>query len=137
MCLNFYQTGSKELALEHIRTTGENWDLHCLSILKRNTLARILYLDDIYKKILDKPGVVCEFGVQWGATLSTLMNLRSIYEPYNGSRTIFGFDTFQGFADLHDNDGNFSITDLDDDELLRTLMEKDISKNNDSYKMKK
>ena len=36
-----------------------------------------------------------------------------------------------------DNDGNFSITDLDDDELLRTLMEKDISKNNDSYKMKK
>jgi hypothetical protein len=36
-----------------------------------------------------------------------------------------------------DNNGNFSITDLGDDELLRTLMEKDISKNNDSYKMKK
>ena len=33
--------------------------------------------------------------------------------------------------------GNFSITDLGDDELLRTLMEKDISKNSDSYKMKK
>jgi len=37
----------------------------------------------------------------------------------------------------NDNNGNFSITDLGDDELLRTLMEKDISKNNDSYKMKK
>jgi hypothetical protein len=33
--------------------------------------------------------------------------------------------------------GNFSITDLGDDELLRTLMEKDISKDSDSYKMKK
>ena len=38
----------------------------------------------------------------------------------------------------NNNDGgNFSITDLGDDELLRTLMEKDISKDNDSYKMKK
>jgi hypothetical protein len=36
-----------------------------------------------------------------------------------------------------DSGGGFSITDLGDDELLRTLMEKDISKDNDSYKMKK
>jgi hypothetical protein len=36
-----------------------------------------------------------------------------------------------------DNGGGFSITDLGDDELFRTLMEKDISKDNDSYKMKK
>jgi hypothetical protein len=33
--------------------------------------------------------------------------------------------------------GSFSITDLGDDELLRTLMEKDISKDMDSYKLKK
>ena len=38
----------------------------------------------------------------------------------------------------NNNDGgNFSITDLGDDVLLRTLMEKDISKDSDSYKMKK
>ena len=36
-----------------------------------------------------------------------------------------------------DGGAGFSITDLGDDELLRTLMEKDISKDNDSYKMKK
>ena len=36
-----------------------------------------------------------------------------------------------------DDGGSFSITDIGDDELLRTLMEKDISKDNDSYKMKK
>lgn len=41
---------------------------------------------------------------------------------------------------VNSNDGggdSFSITDLGDDELLRTLMEKDISKDMDSYKMKK
>ena len=40
---------------------------------------------------------------------------------------------------VNNNDGgaSFSITDLGDDELLRTLMEKDISKDMDSYKMKK
>lgn len=36
-----------------------------------------------------------------------------------------------------DSSAGFSITDLGDDELFRTLMEKDISKDNDSYKMKK
>lgn len=37
----------------------------------------------------------------------------------------------------NDNKSNFSISDLGDDELLKTLMEKDISTNKDSYKMKK
>ena len=36
-----------------------------------------------------------------------------------------------------DSGGGFSISDLGDDELLKTLMEKDISKDNDSYKLKK
>jgi len=36
-----------------------------------------------------------------------------------------------------DSGAGFSITDLGDDELFKTLMEKDISKDKDSYKMKK
>ena len=35
-----------------------------------------------------------EFGVEWGSTLSLLIKLRSIHEPYNYSRKIIGFDTF-------------------------------------------
>ena len=38
-----------------------------------------------------------EFGVQYGASLSLLCKLRGIYEPYNYSRKIIGFDTFSGF----------------------------------------
>ena len=37
-----------------------------------------------------------------------------------------------------DGDGGFSISDLgDDDSILKSLIEKDIAKNGDSYKMKK
>ena len=38
-----------------------------------------------------------EFGVRYGQVLSTLLNLRGIYEPYNYLREIIGFDTFEGF----------------------------------------
>ena len=63
----------------------------------RRSLSRILYYNDIYKNILGKPGVIMEFGVEYGSTLSLLSKLRSIYEPYNYSRKIVGFDTFSGF----------------------------------------
>jgi hypothetical protein len=87
---------------------GVNWNAHNLVTLKRQSLSRVLYHDFLYQKIIDVPGVVCEFGVQWGATLAQLINLRGIYEPFNLSRKIFGFDTFEGFAVLDDKDGGFS-----------------------------
>jgi hypothetical protein len=53
--------------------------------------------------------VIMEFGVRWGQNLVTLNNLRGIYEPYNHSRKIIGFDTFSGFPSVHKNDGSHSI----------------------------
>ncbi|MHB8544611.1 MAG: TylF/MycF/NovP-related O-methyltransferase [Leptospirales bacterium] len=87
---------------------GQNWHRHSLVGLKVEALARILYYADLYKKIINVPGVICEFGVQWGATLTELINLRSIYEPFNHSRTIYGFDTFEGFTSLSGKDGGYS-----------------------------
>ena len=84
---------------------GPHWNLHSNVFLKRIALSRLLYLDTIYAHILDVPGVICEFGVQWGATLATLANLRGIYEPFNYSRTIVGFDTFSGFSSTDAKDG--------------------------------
>lgn len=84
----------------------EVWNRHSLVSLNVSSLSRLLYLNNLYQQILDVPGVVCEFGVQWGATLAQLINLRSIYEPFNQSRMIYGFDTFSGFASIHDKDGN-------------------------------
>ncbi|MGW5959366.1 TylF/MycF/NovP-related O-methyltransferase [Methylorubrum thiocyanatum] len=96
----------KDLALSVIEESGPNWSIHGLSVMKRNTIARVIYYHDLYQKCLTVPGVICEFGVHWGAGLSTLLNLRSILEPYNHSRHIFGFDTFEGFANAEAKDGD-------------------------------
>lgn len=95
----------KEIALKQIQDSGENWSLHSLAVMKRNALSRILYLDELYKEILPVPGVICEFGVHWGGSLATLLNLRNLYEPYNVERFIYGFDTFEGFATVDEKDG--------------------------------
>lgn len=83
------------------------WNIGLLT-LKRQSLSRLLYLDQLYQQIVNVPGVVCEFGVQWGSTLVQLINLRGIYEPFNHSRKIIGFDTFEGFASVDGKDGGFS-----------------------------
>lgn len=95
----------KRLALKQIEDSGEHWAIHSLAVMKRNALARVLYLNDLYREIVTVPGVICEFGVQWGASLSTLLNLRNMIEPYNVERMIYGFDTFSGFASVHEKDG--------------------------------
>lgn len=86
---------------------GHQWNIHNLVTLKRQSLSRILYYNHLYQQIVNIPGVICEFGVQWGATLAQLINLRGIYEPYNFSRKIIGFDTFSGFAPVDPKDGDF------------------------------
>ena len=87
---------------------GPNWHRHSLIGMKVEALSRTLYYADLYKKIVNVPGVILEFGVQWGATLVELINLRSIFEPFNHSRTIYGFDTFEGFTSLSEKDGGYS-----------------------------
>jgi hypothetical protein len=100
----------RELHLDTLPRMGDHWNQHSIVFLRRQSLSRLLYVDHLYRQIVDVPGVICEFGVQWGATLSALVNLRGIYEPYNISREIYGFDTFTGFAAVHDKDGGFSKT---------------------------
>lgn len=109
-----YRTDEARSALSELRHTteqllprfgDESWNKHNLLTLNVTVLSRVLYLNELYQNILDTPGVICEFGVQWGATLAQLINLRSIYEPFNHSRTICGFDTFAGFPSVNDKDG--------------------------------
>jgi hypothetical protein len=87
---------------------GSHWSHHSSVFMKRQALSRLLYQDHLYRRIVNIPGVICEFGVHWGATMTTLCNLRGIYEPYNHSRTIVGFDTFSGFTGVQAADGGFS-----------------------------
>lgn len=76
---------------------------------KRQELTKVIFLQELYKQMLPVHGVIMEFGVRWGQNLVTLTNLRGIYEPYNYSRKIIGFDTFEGFPSVHEKDGQHNI----------------------------
>ena len=73
--------------------------------LTRQTLSRINFMQQIYRRILHVHGIVMEFGVRWGQNLALFSNFRAIYEPYNYNRTIVGFDTFSGFPSVSPQDG--------------------------------
>jgi hypothetical protein len=77
--------------------------------IRRQNLSRILFMNDLYQKILDLQGIICEFGVFWGQNLALFESFRGIYEPYNYTRKIVGFDTFEGFASVDEKDGNSEI----------------------------
>lgn len=103
----------KDFHLSHINKFGENWNSHSLVTMKRKTISRILYYDNLYKQIVGVPGCILEFGVQWGATMAQLISLRGRYEPYNYRRHIYGFDTFEGFVNTSEEKDGAHVSDGD------------------------
>lgn len=95
--------------------------------LSRQTLSRILFMHDLYQKIIGVHGVVMEFGVRWGQNLALYESFRGIYEPFNYNRKIVGFDTFSGFPEVHGKDGSrvaagdYGVTDHYEDYLEQVL----------------
>lgn len=77
--------------------------------INRQSLSRILFMNELYKKIVDVHGIVIEFGVRWGQNLALFESFRGMYEPFNYNRKIVGFDTFEGFKSLDKNDGKCEI----------------------------
>lgn len=73
--------------------------------LVRPTLGRMLFMHKLYMKTLQTHGVIMEFGVRWGQNLGLFSSLISVYEPYNLTRKIIGFDTFEGFVSVGKEDG--------------------------------
>src|SRR5882672_3898880 len=74
--------------------------------LVRASLARMIFMHKLYLSILNTHGVIMEFGVRWGQNMALLTTFRSLYEPYNITRKIIGFDTFEGFPDVAPQDGS-------------------------------
>ena len=73
--------------------------------LNSKSLARIIFMDHIFKQIVDVPGVVMEFGTRWGQNLALFAALRGMYDPIHRHRKIIGFDTFTGFPSIDPKDG--------------------------------
>ena len=70
----------------------------------RRDMAMLLNRYEIFKKILKIHGSVIECGVNLGAGLFSWLHFSSILEPYNTSRFIYGFDTFDGFKSVDEKD---------------------------------
>jgi hypothetical protein len=69
------------------------------------TLSRVLFMDFLYRQVLDLQGVVFDLGCRWGQNASLFTAMRGIYEPYNRLRKIVAFDTFTGFPSVAPEDG--------------------------------
>lgn len=79
--------------------------LICLGLYMRSSsLAKILFLNEMYEMISNIPGVIVEFGTWWGQNIVLFENLRAIYEPFNQHRRIIGFDTFTGYPSISEKD---------------------------------
>jgi len=72
--------------------------------LPRQFLTHILYMNFLYQKQVGIHGDIMEFGCRYGRNMALFENLRGIYEPYNYTRKIIGFDTFKGFDNINEND---------------------------------
>ncbi len=72
--------------------------------IRGSFLVKFLVLNDLYLRIKDIPGDIFEFGTRFGQNLVVFENLRAIYEPFNKTRRIIGFDTFDGYSNFSEND---------------------------------
>lgn len=72
----------------------------------RASFVRMQFIYNLYRKALKTHGVIMEFGVRWGQNLALFTTFRNIHEPYNMSRKIIGFDTFEGFPSVSMQDGS-------------------------------
>jgi len=72
--------------------------------VRRQNLTRFLALYELFKLNLPVKGSVVECGVNHGFGLMTWSKLSALLEPVNLTRRIYGFDTFEGFPGVSDQD---------------------------------
>jgi hypothetical protein len=73
--------------------------------MNRSSLSDLLFMHNLYQRIIRTHGVIFEFGTRWGRNLALFSIFRTLYEPHNFFRKIVGFDTFSGFPSVSKQDG--------------------------------
>lgn len=73
----------------------------------RQEITRFLTRCELFRMVKDVEGCILECGVYAGQGLMSWAQLSAIFEPVGGAhRRIYGFDTFEGFASVHEKDLN-------------------------------
>ena len=122
-----FEEGLREIFKSNFPIETPQWNHHLQVYLKRHNIMRVLHYNEIYRKIIDVPGDILDFGVHFGASSAVLLNLRGIYEPYNVSRKVWVFDTFEGLMGVSPDDpkakeGSYSVP-KSYDEVLEKILE--------------
>lgn len=71
---------------------------------RRQDISRFILRHELFLKQLTTSGSIVELGVYGGGSLFSWLHFSSIYEPFNHTRKIYGFDTFSGFPAVADED---------------------------------
>jgi len=71
---------------------------------RSSALSKLFFLHEAYLKIRSIPGDIYVFGVWLGQDMVVFESMRAMLEPYNASRKIIGFDTFNGYSGFSDKD---------------------------------
>lgn len=75
------------------------------AFMRRRDLPRLLAHYELFKLVKDMPGCIVELGVFLGAGSFTFGKLLETFCPGDRSRLVYGFDSFEGYKDFADNDG--------------------------------
>ena len=97
----------KEYLKNNIDNLGVKWVAHLSLFLGAPEIARILWFNEMFLKVKDIPGIVVEFGSQFGASFNIFQMLKIIHEPWNPSRKLVSFTTFnKGLTNVNKKDGS-------------------------------
>jgi hypothetical protein len=77
----------------------------------RLQIASMLSCIELFKMVIDIPGAIVECGVYNGNSLMLYLQLSLLLEPYAINRSLYGFDTFEGFRSI---DGQFDPADINE-----------------------
>jgi len=77
---------------------------HFEKYVQRQNLARFLARYELFKKQIDIKGSIIECGVHHGSGVMAWAKLSAALEPYAIHRRIIGFDTFEGFCHIANED---------------------------------
>lgn len=83
---------------------------HFTVLSRRQQLKRFLAHVDLFKMTLEVPGDIAEIGVFRGAGLMTWANLLETFCIGDRTKTVFGFDNWQGFSEFSFEDGEQKAT---------------------------
>ncbi|MCK5087311.1 MAG: hypothetical protein KAQ90_07315 [Melioribacteraceae bacterium] len=75
----------------------------------RFNMARFLLHYELFKKIMNLPGIIVDLGVFRGSSIFTWAKLCEIFCPTDIRKIVYGFDTFEGFPSLSKEDGPLDI----------------------------